>query len=85
MSYYTLKNVCDTYCESGTGLTSNTKFTNPFVPNTNKILLYSDNNFDKNSFIYNSDNAYPCTKSYNYVQQAYQHYITQLLKKNDSV
>jgi len=85
MSYYTLKNVCDTYCESGTALTSNTKFISPFVPNTQKILLYTDSNFDKNSYIYNHNNNYPCSKSYDYVQQSYQHYITQLMNKNKPI
>ena len=85
MSYYTLKNVCDTYCESGTGLTSNSKFISPFVPNTQKIFLYDENNFNLNSNIYNNNNEYPCTKSYNYVKQAYRHYITQLMDKSKPI
>jgi hypothetical protein len=82
MSYYTLKNTCDNYHESGTALTSNTKFINPYLSDGKTLMLYDMSNHNLNSNIYNNNNLYPCTKSYDYVQKSYQHYITQLMKKN---
>ena len=56
MSYYKLQNLCQDYKESGTAITSNKKYTDPFLKGSNGIALYNDNNTRLNSYIFNQNN-----------------------------
>jgi hypothetical protein len=79
MSYYTQKNMCDVY--RNIGITSNKKYTNPFVENTQKISLFNPNNHRINSYEYLNNNLYPCDKSYNNIVNSYKHFVTGIIEK----
>ena len=50
MPYYKLQNICDVYKESGTAITNNQKYIDPYLNNTQKVKFYNENIFDKNSY-----------------------------------
>ena len=82
MSYHRLEDVCDNYNQYNT---SNKKYTNPFNKKTGAVAIYKDNNYNLNSYKFNHDNFYPQSKTYDYVQKSYAHYISQLLIKRDNL
>ncbi len=83
MSYLTLKNMCS---NSDTCMTNNEKYTDPFLPDSNKILaLYDDNNIRLNSYKFNHNNLYPFNKTYDYVGTSYEHYVSKLFRKRDRI
>ena len=79
MSYYKLRNTCDIYNEPSTALTSNNKYINPFVGNTEKVSYYNDNIYRLNSYKYNNNNLYTYTKSYVTIDDSYKHYVDTIL------
>jgi hypothetical protein len=85
MPYYKLQNTCDVYKESGTAITNNQKYINPFLPNSQKVAFYNENIFDKNSYQYNNNNLYPSTKSYNSITEGYKHYINSLIDAKEEL
>ena len=80
MPYYKLRNTCDIYNEPSTALTSNDKYIDPFLGNTQKVAYYNDNTYKLNSYKYNNNNLYPFTKSYVNINDSYKHYIDTILE-----
>ena len=46
MPYYKLQNVCDVYKESGTAITNNQKYIDPYLMDSQKVAFYNENIFD---------------------------------------
>jgi len=85
MPYYKLKNVCDVYKESGTAITNNQKYIDPYVMESQKVAFYNENIFDKNSYEYNNNNLYPSVKSYKTITGGYKNYVNAILDAKEEL
>ena len=96
MSYHTMRNLYHGYnryhnlgntCENVTNpnTTNNSKYNTPFYSTNVNILYYPENHHKLNSFEYNNNNLYPCSKSYENVDKAYTHFVTELLQYKDKL
>lgn len=61
--------------------TSNKKYTDPYIKNTNKVLIYSleDNMLNSPEYLNYNYNTY--TKSYNNIEKSYKHFVTKIIEK----
>ena len=85
MPYYKLQNVCDVYKESGTAITNNQKYIDPYLMDSQKVAFYNENIFDKNSYEYNNNNLYPYAKSYKTIVGGYKNYVNAILDAKEEL
>lgn len=81
-NYFQQKDMCN---NTSVSETDNTKYTDPFISNSNKISRYGNNDFNVNSYEFNNNNLFIQDKSYDNIDKAYEHYVSKILNKRDEL